>query len=353
MARKTGGEERAAALQRLKAALKTGDVGNFYVFFGEEAFLKEHYWRMLEKKLLDGPGGGIQFPPVQCRDALAAGAERGRGRDAMMAERTLIRVDDVDFFKQAEGAREQYRTIFADLPEYCCLVLYYDTAEWKPNGTMRKLNEVFQTKCERVEFGKQSERDLVAWIQRHFKAHEKWADDRLCQYLIFLTDGTMTTLAGEIEKVASYAKGQEITKGDMDAVVIPALSAQTFDISNAIADGNYDAALRKLQDLYAMQTEPILILGAIGSQLRRLLYAKTVMNAGQGQQALMELTGMKSYPAGLTMNAARRVGDGFCRRAVELCLQADRDMKASRDDPERVLEVLLAALAQEARSGTR
>ena len=39
--------------------------------------------------------------------------------------------------------------------------------------------------------------------------------------------------------------------------------------------------------------------------------------------------------------------------AVELCLQADRDMKASRDDPERVLEVLLAALAQEARSGTR
>ena len=262
-------------------------------------------------------------------------------------------MDDVDFFKQAEGAREQYRTIFADLPEYCCLVLYYDTAEWKPNGTMQKLNEVFQTKCERVEFGKQSERDLVAWIQRHFKAHEKWADDRLCQYLIFLTDGTMTTLAGEIEKVASYAKGQEITKGDMDAVVIPALSAQTFDISNAITDGNYDAALRKLQDLYAMQTEPILILGAIGSQLRRLLYAKTVMNAGQGQQALMELTGMKSYPAGLTMNAARRVGDGFCRRAVELCLQADRDMKASRDDPERVLEVLLAALAQEARSGTR
>ena len=61
MARKTGGEERAAALQRLKAALKTGDVGNFYVFFGEEAFLKEHYWRMLEKKLLDGPAAKFNF----------------------------------------------------------------------------------------------------------------------------------------------------------------------------------------------------------------------------------------------------------------------------------------------------
>ena len=42
MAKKTTGEERGAALQRLKAALKSGGVGNFYVFFGEEAFLKEH-----------------------------------------------------------------------------------------------------------------------------------------------------------------------------------------------------------------------------------------------------------------------------------------------------------------------
>ena len=163
----------------------------------------------------------------------------------------------------------------------------------------------------------------------------------------------MTTLASEIEKVASYAKGAEITKGDVDAVVIPALTAQTFDISNALVDGNYDAALRKLQELYAMQTEPILILGAIGNQMRRIYYAKTVMAAGQGQQALMELTGLKSYPAGLTINAARRVGEGFCRRAVELCLQADRDMKSSQDDPERLLEVLIAALAQEARNGTR
>ena len=59
MARKTGGEERAAALQRLKAALKTGDVGNFYVFFGEEAFLKEHYWRMLEKKPFLRPAAAV------------------------------------------------------------------------------------------------------------------------------------------------------------------------------------------------------------------------------------------------------------------------------------------------------
>ena len=42
---------------------------------------------------------------------------------------------------------------------------------------------------------------------------------------------------------------------------------------------------------------------------------------------------------------------GFCARAVELCLQADRDMKRSADEPERLLEVLVATLSQEARRG--
>ena len=353
MAKKQTAADRGAALQRLKSALKTGEVSNFYVFYGEEAFLKERYWQMLEKKLMDGPAAEFNFHRFSADTLSPQALSEALDAMPMMAERTLLRVDDVDFFKQPEHAREQYREILSDLPDYCCLVLYYDTVDWKPNGTMRKLNEVFQTRCEQVEFCKQSERDLIAWIVRHFRAHEKSVSDQLCQYLIFITDGTMTTLAGEIEKVASYAQGAEITKGDVDAVVIPALTAQTFDISNALTDGNYDAALRKLQDLYAMQTEPVLILGAISNQMRRLYYARTVMAAGRGQQALMELTGLKSYPAGLTMTAARRVSEGFCRSAVELCLQADRDMKSSRDDPERILDVLIAALAREARNGTR
>lgn len=46
----------------------------------------------------------------------------------MMAERTLVRVDDVDLFKLPEQAREQYRGIFEDLPDYVMsgVLLRYD-----------------------------------------------------------------------------------------------------------------------------------------------------------------------------------------------------------------------------------
>ena len=164
-----------------------------------------------------------------------------------------------------------------------------------------------------------------------------------------ITDGLMTTLAGEIDKIAAYQQGPAITRGAIDAVVIPALSAQTFDISDAVVKEDFETALSKLQELYAMQTDPIAVLGAIGAQLRRLFYARVILSAGGGQKELMELTGLKSYPAGLTMTAARRVTDGFCQKAVELVLQTDVAMKTGADDPERLLELLLVQLSQEAR----
>ena len=93
------------------------------------------------------------------------------------------------------------------------------------------------------------------------------------------------------------------------------------------------------------------VLGAIGAQLRRLFYARVILSAGGGQKELMELTGLKSYPASLTMTAARRVTDSFCQKAVELVLQTDVAMKTGADDPERLLELLLVQLSQEARHG--
>ena len=51
------------------------------------------------------------------------------------------------------------------------------------------------------------------------------------------------------------------------------------------------------------------------------------------------------------MTAARRVTDSFCQKAVELVLQTDVAMKTGADDPERLLELLLVQLSQEARHG--
>ena len=292
--------------QRLKADLKNGEFQNFYIFCGEEAYLREHYLRLLTGKLTGGPAGAFNEHRFSAETLTPEAFSEALEAMPMMAERTFIRVDDVDLFKLPEAQRTQYTGLLSDIPDYCCVVFTYDTVEFKINGTMKKLAEAVKKNACIVEFKRQSERELAAWIARHFRAAGKDISDELCRYLIFITDGMMTTLGPEIRKVASYCTTPAVAKSDIDAVVTPALKARTFDISNALAGGEYERALSGMRELFAMQEDCNLILGAIGSQMRRLHYAKTIMACGKGQDTLMELTGLKSYPAGLTMTAARR-----------------------------------------------
>ena len=51
------------------------------------------------------------------------------------------------------------------------------------------------------------------------------------------------------------------------------------------------------------------------------------------------------------MEAARRFQPSFCARAAQLVVETDYKMKTSFDDSERLLEMLILQLAQEALGG--
>lgn len=91
------------------------------------------------KKLTDGPAGEFNFHRFSADDCTPQALADAIDAMPMMAERTLVRVDDVDLFKQPEGAREQYAAILSDIPDYCCVLFVYDTVEFKINSTMKKL----------------------------------------------------------------------------------------------------------------------------------------------------------------------------------------------------------------------
>ena len=193
--------------------------------------------------------------------------------------------------------------------------------------------------------------NLIAWVTRHFASYKKRISGDLCAYLIDITGGTMTALQGEITKIAAYSGSDTIVKTDIDAVTEPVLDAVVFQMTDLLGSGKYGEALLKLQTLLKMQEEPIAILGAVGGHFRRISAARTLMDCGKNADDLMRLTGMKDYPARKTMGAAKNFSSRFCRMAAELILETDYKMKTSFDDQDRLLELLVLELAQEARNG--
>lgn len=337
------------SFERLLQDLRQKQPGRFYVFTGEEAYLREFYLEKLRKLLTDEFTEAFNYHRLNA-DTFSAHVLRSCV-DALplMSEHSLVQLDDVELFGLPEVERNECAEILSDLPDYCTVVLVYDTVSFSPDKRKKKLAEALARACV-VEFTRPTERDLSSFITKQLHRQGKAISPELCRYLIRITGGSMTRVHAELQKIAAYAAGAEITREDIDAVTEPVLEAGIFDLTDAIAAGRFDLALRKLETLMQLDWEPHPILGAIGSQLRRILAAKRVLAAGGRQRELMQLCGIKSdYAAGKTLDFARRLSDPFIDYAVERCLTANVQMNTSYATPKRALELLLLDLAQQAR----
>jgi DNA polymerase-3 subunit delta len=339
-----------AALQELKTALKAKTPNRLYFFHGEEMFLLRHYLGQLKKLLVDDLTESFNYTRLNNENfSLQAFADAVEALP-MMAETTMVQVEDIDIFKLPESDREKLTEVFSDVPDYCTVVFLFETVAWKPDKRYKKLWDAVDDNGTVVEFAKQNQRDLIAWIGRHFASRGKRIATDLCAYLIDITGGTMTSLASEISKIAAYSGADEIKKSDIDAITEPVMDAVVFHMTDAMSRGDYGFALTKLQQLLKMQEEPIGILGAIGNHFRRLSTARTLLDNGRNASELMKLCVMQDYAARKTMDAARRFQPAFLKKSMELILETDIRMKTSFDEKERLLEMLVLQLAQEARS---
>ena len=335
-------------LQALKAAIKAKKPERLYFFHGEEMFLLRYYLGQVKKLLIDELTESFNFHRFTSETFEMQSFADAVENLPMMAEATMVQIDDIDLFKLGEGERNKIIEILSDIPEYCTVVFTYETAAWKLDKRQKTLYDAVTANGRIVEFAKQEQRELISWIIRHFAALQKRITPDLCAYLIDITDGTMTALGSEIRKIASYSGAEDICKADIDAVTEPVPDAVAFQMASDISNGKYGDALNKLNQLLKMQEDPLSILGTIGANFRRIGAAKTLLENGKNASELSRLYGIKEYAAKKTMESARRFSAQFCRQASELILETDRKIKTSADEPKRLLEMLILQLAQEA-----
>lgn len=329
--------------QQLKNDLKNKTLARCYVIYGAEDYLCRYYYAQLRKQVLDELTEDFNFHRLtsenfslqllsDCLEALP-----------MMSERSLVQLDEIDLFALNDSDAQQLSAMLEDLPEYCCLVMTY--TDFKPDKR-KKLWKVLEKNAVLAEFSYQSETELRPWIVRHFKAHNKIISTELCNYLLVQCGTSMTRLLAEIEKVCSYSAAETLVRADIDAVVEPTLDAVVFQITDALAERKFDLAFEALQKMFKLQAEPISIVAVIGAQMRRLRAAKLLQNV----EELASVCSLAPFAASKAITQARRFSERFCDQAVLLCCQADHRLKTSYDEPQRLVEMLLLELAQEAQN---
>ncbi len=333
----------SSAYQKLKQDISAGTLGCLYVLYGEEAYLRDHYLGRM-KQLLIGQGmAEFNLHTINGADFTVQGLEQTVDCLPMMSERTMILVSDLEFSQLNEEEKQRLTQLLSQLPDYCCVIFLFDVVSYKLDGHS-KLALALKKHGQIVEFARQGQGDLVDWVHRRFRALGKQIGSELASYLIFQCGDLMNTLIGEIEKVSAYAKGEHITRQDIDAVVTPQLDAISFHMTDAIGAGDFDKAARVLGELLEMREEPIKIAAALGGQMRKLYCARMLLDNHGTVGDLAQLWEMRNpYPAQKLMNSARRFSLEWCRKAVIACAGADLALKSdsARTEKEVLTELLL------------
>ena len=320
-AEKSKASGKNAAYDRLRKAIKEKAPARAYLFYGEESYLRQTYVQQLQELLI--PRGSEDFNLHRLSGSRVTTQDVADAVESMpmMAPSTLVTVTDWDIFRLDESQRSQ----------------------------LTKLTAAIDKNVEVVEFQGQSRDALVRWLQKRFRALDRSIDQQTADYMLFYCGSMMDNLIGEVNKVAAFAKAEQVTAADIAAVAEPVLDARIFDMTNHISARDYNKAAAVLGDLLRMQTEPIVILGAIGKELRRLYTARMALDSGKDRFWLMDLWQMRSdYPAKLLLQAARRVDHAWCKRSLAACQLLDRRMKSEKNiDREGELVRFVMELAEQ------
>ncbi len=163
--------------------------------------------------------------------------------------------------------------------------------------------------------------------------------------LIFISGNLMTRLIPEITKIAGYVQSDRITVQDIEKLAHHIPEATAFEMTDAIAGGNYDTAMNKLAELLAGDAAPAEMMGSIGWQIRQLYAAKIAEKSGRGAPYLKEILGTGSdYRIKMLSESAKKFTLPALTNGVRLCAEyamKPRELGGAMDDAEAIKEFFI------------
>lgn len=324
--------------------LKDKGAERLYLLWGAEDYLRASFFDEIKKLCLEG--GGSDFNHHRLNGSPLNLQKLAEAVDAVpfMGEKTLIEVQNFDINAVKDEDVERLIGIVSDIPEYATVVFVLPTG-YEPDGrlaaikTLKKLGNA-------IEFTTQSQGLLINWITRRFSVLGKNIGRAECEKLIFTSGELMTRLIPEIEKIAGFSKSDTVTAEDIERTAQRIPEARVFEMTDRLAEKNFDKAALLLAELLQSGEHPIKILAMIGFQMRRLYNARVALDEGLGRDFVMQSCGI-GYPflADKLLKSASGFSTKQLKRAVELCAESDYRMKSSSEDDEDILKELLLRVA--------
>ena len=183
-------------------------------------------------------------------------------------------------------------------------------------------------------------KDPSVWVRAEFKRLETPIDGDAARALVEIVGDDVTALATEIDKLATWARGETVGRRDVESLSPPTSTTFVWALTDAWGERDVEALLAACESLLERRTkEPFAIASALAGYVGRVRVAQALAGEGLGTAEIAKRLRIKEYPARKAVAHAANYSREELEDAVVRLSELDAALKGkSRLAPELELE---------------
>ena len=337
--------------------MERGEIAPAYLFIGPEAYQRRRARRALLKA-----HAVTQYDLAET--SLAEVIDDARALSLFASERVILagnaeaalprtRADeDAGDGEAAAGSADLLTTYLKDPTPG--VVLVFDAPRFDFEGEDKKKQErvrkFYASAGDPVEFKRASADDARREATALARRAGLSIDPAMVDLLVEALAADLTRIAVEVEKMALYTQGRQVTEEDLGLLVPDARATTIFALVGALGRRDRSRSLEILDTLFRDGEYLPVALSFLSAQFRAALVAK---EAGlrspqqiQGHFARMGVQ-MWSSRAEQVFQTVAKFSKSQLERAMQLTFEADKDLRSARPDDRIVMEQFILRLTVE------
>lgn len=197
-----------------------------------------------------------------------------------LSQKRLIIVKGIDKMKASDAS--QLSSYLLNIVETSVLVLLYNNNYKKETIAKRKElvnNSISSKHCVAVDCRKLYESEVKSFIKNEFNFRKKNISYDSISKIIDNNGTDLLSIVNEIEKVCLFVgeNKKEVNQEDLDLISGYTKELNIYSLSSCIESKDLEKALFILNKLLIQGEEPVMILSAIFSSIRKMLAAKSML----------------------------------------------------------------------------
>jgi len=185
---------------------------------------------------------------------------------------------------------------------------------------------------------------LKSWAKEEFNNFKVFIDSQALDLLLDWIGEDLWWLSNEIQKLANYKKGKNITIADVKLLVKPKIETDIFKTIDAIAQKNKKQALNLLYQHLENGDSPLYLLSMIGYQFRNLLIVKELIEKNKPYSLIIKKSGLHPFVVQKSYFQSRQFSFSELKKIYQKIFQVDFDVKTGKIEQETALDLLVAGI---------